>query len=149
MQETADGAEKIDGVGGEFFFPRTVPQAVSLSVGDLLQPRRRLIIAQSSRRILNVRLQMINRVSVTRVALFGEFRQFREQERPRLFFRTGHDLFGEPVEKLFIAGQKPAVQERQMKFGVVLFDAFALLKRAPGGAYAETEIPQRAGKIGN
>src|ERR1700676_322249 len=119
MQEAANGAEKIDRVSGEFFFTRTVPQAISLSVGNLLQPRRRLIIAESPGRIFNVRLQMVNRVSVARMALFGEFGQLREQERPRLFFRAGQYFFSEPVEKLFIACQKPAVQKRQMKLGVV------------------------------
>src|ERR1700722_14604746 len=92
---------------------------------------------------------MVNRVSVARMALFGEFDEFREQKRPSLFFWPTEDFFGEAVEKVFIACQKPAVQKRQMKFGVVLFDAFAFLERAPGRAHAETEIPQRAGEIGD
>src|ERR1700676_3873293 len=52
-------------------------------------------------------------------------------------------------EELFIACQKPAVQKREMKFGIVFFDAFAFLKRAAGGAHAKTEIPQRSREIRN
>jgi hypothetical protein len=64
-----------------------------------------------------------------------------------LFFGSGQDFFGEAVEKFFIACEKSAIEKREMKFRVVFFDALAFLESAAGGAYAKTEIPQRAGEI--
>ena len=149
MEEAANGAEKIDGVGGQFFFARAVFQAVFLSIGNLPKPSCRLIVSKAARRVFHVWLQMIDGVAIASVALFGEFGEFREHKGPRLFFGTSQDFFGEAIEKLFIAGEEPAVEESEMKFRVVFFDALAFLERAAGGAYAKAEVPQGPGEVGN
>ncbi len=141
MQETSNGAEKIDCISGQFFFASAVLQAVFLTVGDLPQPRRRLIVAQSSRGVLDVRFQVIDRISVAGMAFFGELGKFREQKGPCLFFGTRKYFFREAFEQLFISCQESAVQKREMKFRVVFFDAFAFLERASSGTHSETEIP--------
>src|SRR5580704_18122183 len=66
MQEAANGAQKIDGVGSQFLLASAVLPAVFLAIGDLPQPRRRLIVTKPPRSVFDVGLQMINRVSVAR-----------------------------------------------------------------------------------
>lgn len=103
MQETANGAEKANGVGGQFLFDGAVLEAVFLAISDLAEPGCGLVVAQATGRVFDVRLQMINCVAITGVSLFGELGKFREHEGTRLFFGTNEDLFGETVEEFFIA----------------------------------------------
>jgi hypothetical protein len=64
-----------------------------------------------------------------------------------LFFRGDHYFFGEALEEFFIAREKATVEEREMKLGIVFFDALTLFERAAGGAYAKAEVPQSAREI--
>src|SRR2546429_5271705 len=75
--------------------------------------------------------------------------QLPEHEGPRLPFRAGKHLLVQFFKKRGISHQKSAVEQRQMKFGVVFFDALRLFKRASCRADAETQIPQRPRKLGD
>src|SRR5260370_29105233 len=48
-----------------------------------------------------------------------------------------------------IPGNKSAVQQRQMKLCIVLFDALALVDRPASAADPKSQIPHRARKFGN
>src|SRR4029077_9753003 len=77
----------------------------------------------------------------------GQFVKLHQQKRPRGFFRAGQNALVQPFKKVRVAGQKPAVQQRQMKFRVVLFNALAFFHGAPGGTHAKTQVPQRAREV--
>src|SRR5258707_3992413 len=92
---------------------------------------------------------MENGVAVTGQAVFGKFVKLREQERAGLLFGARQDAGIEFLKELGIAGKETAIEEREMKFDVVFFDALAFLERASGGADPEAEVPQSAGKVGD
>ena len=148
VQETANRAQKIHGTGSQVFFRRRNIQRL-LVLGNLPQPNRRLIVAQSTRRVFYVRFEMKNRVPIPIQPVFRKLVQLRQQERPRRSFRRGQDARIEPVEELRIPGQKPTIEQRQMKLDIVFFDPLALFERPPSGADPKSHVPQRAREIRN
>src|SRR5579863_4707503 len=113
MQETANGAEKIDGVAGDFFFSGAVFPSVFLAVGDLAEPCGGLVVAETSGGVFYVVLEMIDGVAVTGVALFSEFGKFGQQKWARLFFGACKDFLGEAFEEFLIACKETAVKKRE------------------------------------
>ena len=75
--------------------------------------------------------------------------ELRQQERPSLSFRSGENTGIEFLEQLLVTRQEATIEQSQMKLHIVFFDALAFFNRAPRGAHAKPEVPQRARKIGN
>jgi hypothetical protein len=92
---------------------------------------------------------MVDGVPISCQPLLRQFLKLRQQKRPRLLLRPGQDFLVQPLEEFRIARQKSPLEEREMKFGVVLFDPPAFLDRPSRGAYAKSQVPQGAGEFGD
>src|SRR5260221_2213055 len=147
MEKAANGAEEIHGAGGQLFFRRAAAQGLALFAANLAQPHRSLVVAQTTGRILDVRFEMKNRVAVARESLLRQLMELRQQKRPRGFGPRRQTALVELFKEFRVTRQKPAVQQCQMKFRVILLDTLAFLHRAPGGAHAKTQVPQRAREV--
>src|SRR5262249_20212693 len=96
---------------------------------------------------LDVGLQMKNGVAIAGEALACEFVKLRLHEWPGLLFGDGQDLAVETLVECGIARKDTAVEQREGKLGVVLFNARALFDCAAGRADAKAKIPERARKL--
>ena len=72
MQETPDRTHELHGIRRKLFFRRARSPQILAVAHDLPQPICRLIIAQSPRRLFDVRLQVKNRIAVATQALFRQ-----------------------------------------------------------------------------
>src|ERR1700730_361270 len=147
VQKTSDRAEKVHGARCQFFLDRAAVEYFLFLAGDLAQPDCRLVVTKSPRGFFHIRLEVKDGISITRQSLSGQLVEFREQEGPCLSLRSGQHARIEFLAKFAVAGQEPAVQQCQVKLGVVFFDAPAFLDRAARRANTESQVPQRAGEV--
>jgi len=73
----------------------------------------------------------------------------RKKKGAGLAFGGRENSLVEFVEEFPISVEKPAVEKGKMEFGVVLFNAFALVNCSPRRTHAKTEIPHGTGEFGD
>ena len=147
MQEASNLAQEIYRFHHQLVFRGDRRPRILALASDRLQPHRGLVIAQSTRRLLYVGLQVVNSVSVSRQSILGQPMQLREQEWPCLPLGARQNLGVQPFEKTAIPGKESPIKQRQVKFRIVLFYAFTFVDRSSGGANAKSQVPQHAGKF--
>ena len=105
MQETTDLEQH-----------RNAARQIVIARPQLRQPAQHLQIAQSARRVFDVRFQMINRVLKARVPFMRQLHDIAAQIGPRIA-----DL----PEQRFVARQQPPVEQADRKFGIRGVDLIA------------------------
>ena len=101
VQTNADRGEKVEGR----FEIRCFATALQRS-----EPPYRLEIAQSAGCVLDIRLEMIDRVLILRVASLGQFREL-PGHRCGTLVRESPEAFVQPLKHRRIAGHQAAVQQ--------------------------------------
>src|SRR5712692_7214004 len=106
-----------------------------------------MIIAQPSGSLFHVGFKVIDGVAIAREAFVGQLLESRQEKWPSLLLGSWQDFAVEPFVEFFIPVQEAPVQQSEMKFGVVHFDAATFFECAARRADPESQIPERSGKV--
>ena len=94
--------------------------------GNQRQPAGDVAVAQSAGRLLQIRLQVIQRLAIFRVPLARHFRQSLQQGLGFPHHDFGNHLIVQAPEKIVIAREIAAIEKRNREFGIVGVVAVAL-----------------------
>ena len=147
VKKTSRGGEEVEGRLGvaagalEDAAALAGPLPGLLEVEQNGEPDGKVVVAQAAGTILEVGLQMKNRVAELGVAGAGNFAQFLGDRRPlaQNQARKG-DLVQLLVERK-LAGQKAAIEGGEGEFKVVGVKSAGLLRGAGTGAGAKADVP--------
>jgi len=147
MEKTSDGGEEVK--GGLGIPARAVEDAATmarpllglLEVEEEGEPDGEVVVAQSTRAVLDVGLQVKDGVAEFGVADTGDLAQLLRDVVPLAQEEVGHNGLVELLVEGEMAGEEAAVKGGQGEFEVVGIEAAGLLEGSGSRTGAQTDIP--------
>ena len=147
VQETARRGQEIErrfhvpaGLGRPNIFG-SCPRSFSLHLGNQSHPPRHVVIAQTAGRILEIRLQMKDRVALFFVPLPCQFGKVGKQIGQRCVDHSGKGRIAQPFKDLAIAPKIAAIEYGNIELRIVPLKFFALAEKTMRRADAKPQVP--------
>ena len=113
------------------------------------QPGCHVVIAHASRALFYVGLQMENGAVVLRMTVRGQLDQSLLQFTRLASDRCGNRLGLKLAKQRCVTANQPAVEQRDIKLGIVSVQLTAIIQRPDSWAGAKMQIPERLADIRN
>ena len=134
MQIAAQARQKVIGLA-------QLGTGVGGAVAQLSEPADQLVIAQAAGRLLDVRLQVVERGGVLGVAVARQLREIAHQG-VAVAVDEARQAVGQPGVERPVAGEKALIQQADVQFDIVVVHLGAFVRRAHRVADAQAGVPK-------